>query len=604
MAGEGQAMWRSRLFWRLFGGYSLLLVASLALLSWALVRQIERRLLDNTRESLHREVIVLRETLRSRPAGDLTPQALQPLAQQLARQTNTRVTFFRDNGTLLADSEPSAGPLESQANAKEIVEATTEKPGTDTRGGPGQAQETLYVALRTESLAGTLIVRLGVSLASVREDVAWLRRLFWGGAALTLLPALAGCLWIARRQSAPILELASAARAMAQGEPAERVAVPGGGEMRVLASALNVMSDERARSIAQMEQDREQLRGVFRSMLEGVAVVDAEQRIILINEAACDVLNVAVANARGRRLWELVRHRQLAEKLDEVLAGAGPQRFELEWRFPANRILAVQVSALPGEALTGAVLVFTDITRVRRLERYRQEFVANASHEMKTPLAAIQATVETLLDGALQDPEHNVRFLRRISENAERLSRLILDLLTLGRLESGQESLDIEPLALGEAIEACFRRHEHAARGKGLRLEKSPPGQAIAVHADAEALDQILDNLATNAIKYTPSGGRVALRWFAEGSSVCVQVEDTGEGISERDLPRIFERFYRVDKARSRELGGTGLGLSIVKHLCQALGGSVSAASELGVGSTFTVRLPRAELPAAVPASA
>jgi two-component system, OmpR family, phosphate regulon sensor histidine kinase PhoR len=239
-----------------------------------------------------------------------------------------------------------------------------------------------------------------------------------------------------------------------------------------------------------------------------------------------------------------------------------------------------------------AVLVLHDITHLRRLERIRQDFVANVSHELKTPLATIQATVETLLDGAVNDQEHNIRFLESIREGAERLHRLVLDLLTLGRIESGQETMELQPLAVESAIEACIGRLEPRAAAKEIKLLQDQSPEPLLIRADEEALGDILDNLVDNAVKYTPSGGRVTLRWFAEEKDAVLQVSDTGIGIPEKDLPRVFERFYRVDKARSRELGGTGLGLSIVKHLAQAMNGSVEAKSQLGAGSTFTVRLP------------
>jgi len=596
-------MWRSKLFWRLFGGYGALLALSLTLLSWGLLSRMEQRLQAGVQEGLTRDVIALRETLRHRPAEQSTPAALQPLARDLARQMNVRVTFLTGEGKVLADSGTTSLPEVSLADRPEVRESTADKAGWHIRGGQAGEPEMLFVALRTDTPSGPMIVRLASTLDTVKEDMRWMRKLVWSGAALTLVPALLGSWWIARRQSGPIAKLATAAQAMACGEPAQRVPIQSSGELQALATAFNDMNDACMRHITQMEQDRQQLRAVFSSMLEGVAVIDHDQRIILLNEAASHVLRVPRDASIGRKLWELVRHRQLAEMVDRVLAGSGPQQCEIEWRFPADRILAVRVSALSSDAPRGAVLVLADITQLRRLERYRKEFVANASHEMKTPLAAIQAMVETLLDGAVHDPEHNVRFLKCISENVNRLSRLILDLLTLGRIEPGQETFNVESLPLEQAMAACQRRHEHAARAGGGALELLPPDVPIAVRADQEALVQILDNLVTNAITYTPAGGRVVLRWFADGETACLEVEDTGEGISERDLPRIFERFYRVDRARSRALGGTGLGLSIVKHLCQALGGSVTATSELGSGSTFTVRLPRAELPTLASAS-
>ncbi|HZT79852.1 MAG TPA: ATP-binding protein, partial [Gemmataceae bacterium] len=233
---------------------------------------------------------------------------------------------------------------------------------------------------------------------------------------------------------------------------------------------------------------------------------------------------------------------------------------------------------------------------LRRLERLRQEFVANVSHELKTPLSVIKACVETLLEGAVDDPEPRGRFLGQIAEQADRLHALILDLISLGRIESGEEALERGPVPLGPAVAACVERHRARAEAKGQRLEVEPGPEGLAAWADEEAVAQVLDNLVDNAVKYTPAGGRIAVRWRAEEGQTFLEVEDTGIGIPEPDLPRIFERFYRVDKARSRELGGTGLGLSIVKHLAQAMGGGVAVRSAVGRGTTFTVRLPAAPL--------
>ena len=260
-----------------------------------------------------------------------------------------------------------------------------------------------------------------------------------------------------------------------------------------------------------------------------------------------------------------------------------------------NLVLAVHGTRLPGSPAPGAVLVFHDVTETRRLERVRQDFVANASHELKTPLASIKAYTETLLDGALHDDAVNVAFLERIDEQADRLSRLVLDLLSLARLESGQDLFQHTPVRLEPVVREAFEAQRARAEAKRLdyTLELPPAARGLVVTADDEAIRQVLDNLIDNAIKYTPEGGRVvvALR-PAPGGSAVLEVADSGIGIPRADLPRVFERFYRVDKARSRALGGTGLGLSIVKHLVQSLGGTVAVDSRLGHGSTFTVTLP------------
>ena len=231
---------------------------------------------------------------------------------------------------------------------------------------------------------------------------------------------------------------------------------------------------------------------------------------------------------------------------------------------------------------------------MRRLENLRHEFVANVSHELKTPLSSIKAYSETLLDGALDDKRNNERFVQQISEQAERLYQLILDLLSLARIESGSQTFEIETVSAGDVVDDCVARHEEAAAAKGISLTTEPPPAPFELQADEEGVHQMLSNLLSNAINYTPDGGRVTVRWRSEGEEGVIEVADTGIGIAEEDQARVFERFYRVDKARSRELGGTGLGLAIVKHLAHSFAGEVEVESRLGEGSTFRVRLPLA----------
>jgi two-component system phosphate regulon sensor histidine kinase PhoR len=255
--------------------------------------------------------------------------------------------------------------------------------------------------------------------------------------------------------------------------------------------------------------------------------------------------------------------------------------------------LAVYAARLSGTD-AGAVLVLHDVSDLRRLERLRQEFVANVSHELKTPLAVIKVCVESLVEGAAADPEARDGFLGQINEQTDRLHDLVLDMLSLARIESGEAPLDVHAITVESAVRRCLDRHHARAESKGQRLEAEPPVAPVMALADDEALDTILDNLVDNALKYTPAGGRIAIRWTANDGKVNVEIEDTGVGIPERDQPRIFERFYRVDKARARELGGTGLGLSIVKHLTQTMGGEVGVRSAVGRGTTVTIGLPAA----------
>jgi two-component system phosphate regulon sensor histidine kinase PhoR len=398
--------------------------------------------------------------------------------------------------------------------------------------------------------------------------------------------------------------LTHAARLVGQGEEPPHVELDAVDEVAVLGQTFNRMSDGLAERIARLEEDRQQLRTILSGMVEGVVALDAEQRILFANDRATHLLELTAHNPVGRRLWEVVRHRVLLDVVQHALTHPEPAQQEINWTGVASRSLTVHAARLPGAPPRGAVVVLHDTSELRRLERLRQEFVANVSHELKTPLSVIKACVETLLLGAIEDAQNRCVFLERISEQGDRLYSLILDLLSLARIESGDELFELTAVPVPAAVQACLERH-HAraeARGQTLLLGGPPKDELSSPNgdddgetawADEEAIDQILDNLVDNALKYTPDGGRITVDWREDGENVCLEVTDTGIGIPDQDLARIFERFYRVDKARSREMGGTGLGLSIVKHLVQAMRGTVSASSRVGLGTTFAVRLPR-----------
>jgi two-component system phosphate regulon sensor histidine kinase PhoR len=387
--------------------------------------------------------------------------------------------------------------------------------------------------------------------------------------------------------------------ALGEGRPARPVVPRAWGPVGRLARRFDAVAPRLETRIAQLEQDRQQLRAVLSSMTEGVIAIDARRRLLFANATASRLFGLD-ALAVGRLIPELIRSPQVQGAVESTLHGPEPYRGEVtlaireELLRVHSRVLAVYGTPLPGPP-PGAVLVFHDVTELRRLERMRQDFVANVSHELKTPLASIKAYTETLLDWALHDEAVNVRFLKRIEEQAERLNQLILDLLSLARLDSGQEVYDHRPLRLAPVIESCVESQRDRADTKGLALslDLGELDQATHVKADEEAVRQILDNLIDNAIKYTPEGGSVRVSCRVDDGAVAVEVADSGIGIPRDDLPRVFERFYRVDKARSRELGGTGLGLSIVKHLVQSIGGQISVSSRVGAGSQFTVLLPR-----------
>ena len=330
-------------------------------------------------------------------------------------------------------------------------------------------------------------------------------------------------------------------------------------------------------------------------MVEGVVVLDSDQRILFTNAAARPLLDVQTSDVLNRPLWEVARLVPVNRLVEQVLETG--RRTSDEYEVPrTKRSVAVTADALPREPVPGAMLVLHDVTELRRLESLRRDFVSNVSHELKTPLTSIQAYADTLLDDGFDDSEQGRHFLTKIAEQSERLGELILDIIRLGKIESEPDVFEIRPVSVAPIIASCLEAHATVAKAKDIALDAEPVEEPMAVMADAGELRTILDNLVDNALNYTPRSGRVTVRVTrGEDALVGIQVADTGIGIPS-DQDRIFERFYRVDRARDRQRGGTGLGLSIVKHLCQLFGGRVDVQSELGVGTRFTAWLPAGAL--------
>ncbi|MFN7803272.1 MAG: ATP-binding protein [Planctomycetaceae bacterium] len=359
-----------------------------------------------------------------------------------------------------------------------------------------------------------------------------------------------------------------------------------------LARSVDQVQDYLTDHFAELSSSRDQLSTVLNAMIEAVIVIDDRQRVVLRNASASRLFRLP-AESIGRPLFELVRQPQLLNWVEMTLSAREVAGGELTLTTPTPRTLSVRVQPLP-EGSTGgrAMVVATDISQLRRLEEIRQEFVANASHELKTPLASIQACLETLVDGgAIDDHEVRDQFLKMMSEQSERMDHLIRDLLSLTRIENDEADLDLHPVDLGVLVAQSVGRQSQTAERKSIALRVEPPAEPIQPLGDEESLEHILDNLIDNAVKYTDAGGQVIIRWRREGDGCLLEVQDSGIGIPQQHLDRIFERFYRVDRARSREVGGTGLGLSIVKHLVQNQGGDIRVASQMGKGTTFSVRL-------------
>jgi two-component system phosphate regulon sensor histidine kinase PhoR len=426
--------------------------------------------------------------------------------------------------------------------------------------------------------------------------VAGLARWLW---AIGLASSAAGgavVYFLVKRLIHPLSDITTQAQALAAGRYEKRLpaSIDASHDIGALAVALNEIGRRLAQRERQLTSTSETHSTVLEAMTESVIAVDSSERVLFANASAGRVFAFDSKRADNLSLLEAVRSHELRAVMQKALRSRQPCSAQLTWRGKSLRVFDALATPLPGAPTPGVVLVLRDISELKRLEQMRQQFVANVSHELKTPLSSIKAYTETLLGGARNDPVHCERFLNRIDEQATHLHQLIMDMLSLARIESSHGTLDLADVRVDEVIRRCMRDYEPQAAAREVRLDGEMVEEGLMVRADEEAVRQIMSNLIDNAIKYTPTGGRVSVSAQKGPSAAIIEVKDTGVGIGAEHHGRVFERFYRVDKARSRELGGTGLGLSIVKHLCQSMGGSVAVTSEVGSGSTFTVRIPLA----------
>ena len=515
-------------------------------------------------------------------------------ARQLAADSGIRVTLIRSDGRVIADSsvEPDqVRAMENHRNRPEVRSALARGRGMNVRRSATTGNTYVYVARTLSGPGGDVLI---LRLAEPLEQLSALRTRLAAAMALAILAAgvaiLFTSLWLDRRLFQPASRLIAGAQDLAIGR-ASRVAVPDEEELAALAIALNRLAATAEQQFEAVSLERDRLQEILASMAEGVLVVDRDGRAQLINPAFYRLFDLA-GDFTGRLALEIIRHPGFARLIEDTLRQGESQSAQISLSSPDRRTLLLASAVLSGGE-RGAVVAARDTTELTRVADMRRDFVANVSHELKTPLAAIRGYAETLRDGALDEPPTARRFTERILSQCRRLQELLDDLLTLSRLEGMDGALDREPVALDAIARHAAELLAPAAREKGVEIEVTeepvPP-----VAGDSGNLERLLLNLLDNAIKYTRPDGRITVRVARCGGEAVLEVSDTGIGIPAESIPRIFERFYRVDKGRAREEGGTGLGLAIVKHIVQAHGGQVDVESRIGRGSTFRVRLPLA----------
>jgi two-component system phosphate regulon sensor histidine kinase PhoR len=589
----------SPFFRRLFLPYLLLICAATAAVGFFAARTVLATYVGRQTDAMRGNLrLVSSDIAPQLAAGNTT--GLDAKIKKMGATVGNRITIMRGDGVVLADSEADPARMENHRQRPEFADAINRGEGTEQRPSATLNIDLLYLARKVEDLDGNPIAgpngepyyaRLAVHLDQLQHN---LNALYAGlsTAALAAIVIAGGiCYFFARRSAEPISDLTRFADALSRGDLHRRTMRSETGEIATLATSLNTMAESLSRLVEQTNKDKAELLTILSSMSEGVIATDKVQRILLVNDAAGKLLGFDPTQAVGKHLWQVVRNDQIIKAAGEVVFGS--QRRLISVGPVSARHLDVTLCTFPTEGVTqGLVIVAHDITQSFQYQELRKEFVANVSHELRTPLTVIKGFIETLQDGAWRDERKAPEYLSTIHRHAEQLTNLVSDLLELSKLESAGLSPRRAPVDLGFVIHKAFELLTPTAERKHQSLTLDVPKDLPTIKGNADYIERAVSNLIDNATKYTPDGGTIHVAARANGQYVVVEVTDNGIGIPKDDIPRIFERFYRVDRSRSREMGGTGLGLSIVKHVAQVHGGAIEADSTPGQGSTFRLKLP------------
>jgi len=576
---------KNRLFFRILFSYFVVILLVTFMAGYLSARQIRLHETQQIEESLLNH---------ARLAALLSLPDMQKQIGHLGQVARARVTVINAGGSVLADSQGDAPHMEAHLNRPEVEEARIRGYGKAIRRSHTLQVDMLYVAVALrngEAIQG--YVRMARPLHEVENAVERMYVSLFRAIGFALIPALLIALLYTRKIFKPVREMRDYTRAIRRGKLPGALLVDTSDELGQVAEDINYLVTEYREKIRLAHEEKGKLESVLASMVEGIVILDSRSRIESCNRGIETILDRPETDILGKTLLEAFMNVDLWNALNRFRQNREPVLQEISLGGKQPRIVDVSISAIQdlpdGEEKT--MFVFHDVTQLKKLEQMRTDFVANVTHEIRTPLTAIIGFIQTLLAGAMEDRETARKFLQTIANNAERLSRLVDDLLTLSSIELNEASLNLEALPVDALVRTVLPMVESAAREKKIRLEVAIPEVVPNILADRDRAAQVLMNVLHNAVKFTPDGGSVTVSGYEDEKEdwVILQVEDTGIGIPTREIPRLGERFYRVDKARSRELGGTGLGLSIVKHLMAAHGGKMQIASNIGKGTTVSL---------------
>jgi two-component system phosphate regulon sensor histidine kinase PhoR len=583
---------------KFFLTYFVITGAALAFAGMAGYLQFRKYAMDEVDGNLQRQARLVSEMFHpmlTAPNPDLGRIARE--GDRLGKDLEIRLTIILPDGTVVADSTVGASRIagmENHADRPEVQAALAGRTGVSLRRSITMREEERYLAIPILSSGRTVgIARTSIPVTALSNRLSRIRAITWGTGIAAFLLMLAGTAIRAKHVTGPLKAMTAAARELASGNFGKRVSVKTGDELEDLGSALDLTASRLERTISQLEEGKARLATLLENLSEGVIVIAADRTIRMWNREAAEILGMTDMKAEGRPVAEAIRHPEVMAFIDRWRRGENPAPAEafIPSR-TADRTVRIAGTSVRYDASPGSDLLLTlrDVTEEKRLARVKSDFVSNASHELRTPLTNIRGYLEAMEDALKEGSPIDPSFLSIACANALRMDRLIEDLLELSRAESGQSPLDIEEIPLPAFLDRVASLHRPAAELAGKTIVVG--GEDVPLRADVRKLTLAVSNLLDNAIKYGREGGRTTLTGRAWEGGCLLEVADDGPGISPEHLPRIFERFYRVDQGRSRELGGTGLGLSIARHIVESHGGTIRAESRLGVGTRFLIRIP------------
>ncbi len=589
-------MIEKRLIQHLYPTYLLIMVLALGAFGWYAMASLKDFLFARTASELAARAGFTEVLMQGRWSED--PAEVDRICKRLGKRTNTRITLILPDGVVLGDSDEDPRKMENHARRPEVQAVLHGEVGRSLRFSRTLQKKMMYraEAVREEGrLVG--VVRTAIPVTTLEYLVASVKyRIFVGIILIGLLSAGVGLI-IYRRLSRPLIEMREGAEQFARGELDYRLPIPDSGHLGSLAVALNRMAGQLKERIDTIVRQRNEQEALLSGMMEGVIAIDMERRILSMNRAAAALFGVHAGEVRGKRLAEISRAIDLQEFVEKVIVGGETVEEELAIFAGGEQYLQAHGTLLKDSEFRriGALVVLNDITRIKRLEKVRRDFFDNVSHELRTPLTSITGYVETLRDGAMDRPKDAARFLEVIHRQSNRLLAIIEDLLALSRIEQGTErgSIEFEETDINALVERAIQLLEKMAGEKKITIDQSFEPD-LSARVNGRLLEQAVQNLLNNAVKFSSEGKTVRVTTVKEEERFLIRVTDEGPGIPREYLPRLFERFYRIDRDRNREMGGTGLGLAIVKHIAQAHRGVVTVESTPGRGSTFTICLPLA----------